>query len=129
MLLNTFFDIVEITENQQEGAPAASSDSYTIHIKVYAGHPIFKGHFPGNPVVPGACQIRMITEIISAIKGREMRLLEADNLKFLSMINPNEHPQLTVDCLLKENEDGSFKVTASISDKEHVFFKYKSLVA
>lgn len=128
MLLNSFFDIVKITQNQQEGEHAALSGSYTIHIRLHPDHEIFEGHFPGNPVVPGVCQIRIITEIISQIKGTDVKVLEADNLKFLTMINPVEHPELQVDCTLVANEDGTTKVTASISDHQQQFFKYKSIV-
>ncbi len=128
MLLNTFFDIVKITQNQQEGEAVVASGSYAVQIKLHPDHPIFEGHFPGNPVVPGVCQIRMITEIVSEITGKEVRLQEADNIKFLSMINPNDHSELTIDCTLKKNEDGMIRVTASISDNEQVYFKYKSIV-
>ncbi len=129
MLKGTFFRILQIAENDGDETHVSLTSSYHVTILLDSGHPIYTGHFPGNPVVPGVCQLRMITEIISEITNKKVRLLEADNIKFLSMINPHEHPELTVDCILKENDDGCIKVTASISDDEHVFFKYKSLVA
>lgn len=128
MLINSFFDIIKITQNQQEGVTTAPSDSYTIQIRLHPDHKIFGGHFPGNPVVPGVCQLRMVTEIVSEITGKNIKLLEADTIKFLSMINPNEHPKLTIDCLLKYGEEGKIHVTASISDHDQIFFKYKSVV-
>ncbi len=30
-------------------------------------HPIFKGHFPGNPIFPGVCQIEMMAQISSFV--------------------------------------------------------------
>ncbi len=132
MLKGNFFRILQITESNSETETSSLNSSYRVTISLNPDHPIYQGHFPGNPIVPGVCQLRMITEIISEITGKEVRLQEADNMKFLSMINPNEHPELTVDCTLKElkeNEDGFIRVTASISDNEHIFFKYKSLVA
>jgi len=128
MLKGSFFSILQITENKGETASGSSDSSYRVVISLDPDHPIYQGHFPGNPVVPGVCQLRIITEVISEITGNDVRLLEADNIKFLSMINPAEHPKLTVDCVLKENETGEIKVTALISDDEQVFFKYKSLV-
>ncbi|MBE0648087.1 MAG: 3-hydroxyacyl-ACP dehydratase [Bacteroidales bacterium] len=129
MLKGTFFRIEQITENKSDSLPGTPTSSYCIGISLDPDHSLYEGHFPGNPVVPGVCQIRMITEIVSEIRGKEVRLVEADNIKFLSMINPKDHPQLTVDCTIKENEEGIIRVTASLSDHEQVFFKYKSIFA
>ncbi|NQV02729.1 MAG: 3-hydroxylacyl-ACP dehydratase [Bacteroidia bacterium] len=129
MLQGTFFHILQISENKDEAILGSLASTFQVVISLDPDHPVYQGHFPGNPVVPGVCQIRMITEIISEITRKEVRLLEADTIKFLSMINPGEHPELTVDCTLKETEDGSIRVTASISDDDKVFFKSKSLVA
>lgn len=129
MLKGTFFRIIQISENRDGETLENLLSSFSVTIYLDPGHAIYQGHFPDNPIVPGVCQLRMITEIISEITGKKMKLLEADNIKFLSVINPNEHPKLTVDCVLKESEEGIFRVTASISDHEQVFFKCKSLVA
>ncbi|MBN1200085.1 MAG: 3-hydroxylacyl-ACP dehydratase [Bacteroidales bacterium] len=129
MLQGSFFHIKQITEKQDDEIQEPSVSSYNVTITLDAAHPIYSGHFPGNPVVPGVCQVRMITEIVSEITQKKMKLLEGDHIKFLSMINPNEHSVLTVDCTLKENEPGIIRVTASISDNEVVFFKCKSLLA
>ena len=128
MLKGTFFRILQITENKDQTGPCNLPSAFRITISLNPGHPIYQGHFPDNPVVPGVCQIRMITEIISEITRKEIKLLEADNIKFLSMINPSEHPELTVDCTLQKTDEESIRVTAAISDREKTFFKYKSLV-
>lgn len=128
MLKGSFFQIKQITETKDDAISEILISSYSVTISLDPEHPIYGGHFPGNPVVPGACQLRMITEIVSEIAGKKLKLLEADTIKYLSMINPNEHPKLTVDCILKQNEQGAIRVTASISDNDVVFFKCKSLV-
>ncbi|MFH1296142.1 MAG: 3-hydroxyacyl-ACP dehydratase [Bacteroidota bacterium] len=129
MLKGTFFHILQITESKEEAEADNLPGIFRIAISLDPTHPIYQGHFPGNPVVPGVCQLRIITEIISEITQKEVRLLEADNIKFLSMINPFEHPELAVDCTLQKTEEGYIRVTASISDREKVFYKSKSLVA
>ena len=47
MLLDNFYTILS----------SESSDStiWTIQIKLNPGHPVYQGHFPGHPVVPGVC--------------------------------------------------------------------------
>jgi len=127
MLKGYFFEIKQISETQMESGQGDQPEHFQVKISLNPGHPIYQGHFPGNPVVPGVCQIRMITEIISEIFQKEVRLLEADNIKFLSMINPHEHPELTVDCRLQNTEEGNIRITASISDREKIFFKSKSI--
>ena len=45
MLLDNFYTILS----------SESSDStiWTIQVKLNPGHPVYQGHFPGHPVVPG----------------------------------------------------------------------------
>ena len=128
MLKETFFEIDQLTRIENDPGQRIDSESYQVNISLNPEHDIYKGHFPGNPVVPGACQVRMITEILSEIEEREVQLKEADNVKFLSMINPHEHPKLIVTLTLKQSDDGLINVTASIADGEQLFFKYKSSV-
>ena len=125
MLKDTFFEIDRLTRLENEPGYDVESECYRADIKLNPEHEIYRGHFPGNPVVPGACQIRMITEILSEIEEREVQLKEADNVKFLAMINPHEHPTLVVKLSLKKDRD-FIHVNASIADGEQLFFKYKS---
>jgi len=128
MLKDTFFRIQNITEYKATNQENFIQASYHIDIKLDPDHPIYKGHFPNNPVVPGVCQLRMVTEIISALTGRSLKLAEADNVKFLSMINPSLNPSLTVDCVFEETEEEKYQVTASISDQEKIYFKCKAIL-
>ncbi len=44
-------------------------DILTSRIKLYKEHEIFKGHFPGNPVMPGVCMIQIIKELTEILIG------------------------------------------------------------
>ena len=59
-----------------------------------ADHPIFAGHFPGQPVVPGACQLQIVQELLSHLLGGEYHLVKADQIKFLTPIDPRSHPRI-----------------------------------
>lgn len=48
-----------------------------------ADHPTASGHFPGNPVIPGACLLR---EVLAAVGGA--RLVGVDAVKFLRPVRP-----------------------------------------
>ena len=43
-------------------------------------HPIFKGHFPGQPVVPGACLLQIVKEMMQTITGMDLQLIKAHQI-------------------------------------------------
>jgi 3-hydroxyacyl-[acyl-carrier-protein] dehydratase len=73
------------------------SGKYTIQVKLNPEHEIFSGHFPGNPVTPGACMIQMVKELTEGILGYKLRMKQASNVKFMALINPQTHPVLELD--------------------------------
>jgi 3-hydroxyacyl-[acyl-carrier-protein] dehydratase len=83
LLLNNLYKIQTIAETDQTIQAAVMLD---------AGHPIFKGHFPGHPVLPGVCMLEMITEIVGNHKQIPVRITGAPMIKFLNMIDPNKDP-------------------------------------
>ena len=65
MLLNNFFELNNLIVSDDRTNAAAKA---TLNPK----HPIFDGHFPESPVVPGVCMIQMIKEILSVILQEEI---------------------------------------------------------
>ena len=60
---------------------------------------VYRGHFPGNPVCPGVCNIEMIKECTA---------------------------RLTLDIRINaQPSDEGFSVSAKISDAEKVYMEYK----
>lgn len=55
---------------------------------INVNHPIFNGHFPGNKVLPGACQLNLISEIIKFHFPKVYRMTQAKSLKFTLLVNP-----------------------------------------
>ncbi len=121
MLSGNFYDIVSFTCNEPEG----SGQQFTAVTLLNASHPIYGGHFPGNPVVPGVCQIQMVKELVEKTGNHSLRLFESDNIKFLSMINPNLTPQLEFRILIKTIADRQISATVSIVSDLTVFLKFK----
>ncbi|RKN82407.1 3-hydroxyacyl-ACP dehydratase [Ulvibacterium marinum] len=76
----------------------------TIHLN--KEHPIFKGHFPGNPVMPGVCMIQIIKELTEKATGEQLFLKVSSNIKFMAIINPEENDtlQLTLNISINERE-------------------------
>jgi 3-hydroxyacyl-[acyl-carrier-protein] dehydratase len=115
MLKDDFFTISSI---QKE------NNSFKIILELNAMHKIFEGHFPGQPVVPGACMLQMVKEITEVILNKKIRLTRADNIKFLLLINPNEHKTLQMEVTFSISEDGIANVSANLSNGSSVCFKF-----
>lgn len=64
-----------------------SESSYTIRFN--PAHPIFAGHFPGHPIVPGACLVQIAQELLSEQLGQPIRFNAIRNLKFRQPVIPD----------------------------------------
>lgn len=95
-------------------------------ITLNPAHEIFKGHFPGNPIVPGVCMMQMIKEVLENQLGKKLRLVKADNIKFLSFINPNEYPQFGLEIKMS-TVDEQVKADAQLVNEGIVFLKFKGV--
>lgn len=121
MLSGNFFDIRSFTQDASD----ATRQQFTVVISLHAAHPVYQGHFPGNPVAPGVCQIQILKELVEKAVGAPLNLREADNIKFLSMINPQLNPLLECTISIKPAIDRQISVTASIGSGSSVFLKFK----
>src|SRR6188508_616692 len=61
-----------------------------------AAHPIFNGHFPGNPIVPGVCTMQILNDLMERAIGQKLCLSTALNIKFLQLITPDVHPEVHI---------------------------------
>ena len=76
------------------------------------------------PVVPGVCMVQIILEIMETVAGRPVGLAQADSIKFLAMMNPNENKE--VDVLINYvEEQGRFLINANLFTGSVIFFKLK----
>jgi 3-hydroxyacyl-[acyl-carrier-protein] dehydratase len=121
MLSGLFYDIQTVTKEESVDIQY----KFCAVVALNDSHPIYKGHFPGNPVVPGACQVQMVRELIEKVVAHPVRLTESDNIKFLSMINPRNNPQLEIKIEIKPYTGNDIAVTASIGSGAVVFSKFK----
>ena len=85
MLENSFYTIEKTESNV---------DLYTAEVFFNSGHEIFKAHFPGNPVTPGVCLLQIALELLNKKFDRNLRFIEAKNIKYLKIINPLENPRV-----------------------------------
>jgi 3-hydroxyacyl-[acyl-carrier-protein] dehydratase len=130
MLLDNFYSIIDEVEIiDGNGSMDNPVGKFTFTIKLNPGHPIYKGHFPGNPVVPGVCQIQMIKELTSLILKKNLVIYKSDNIKFLAMIIPTEVPFLKVNIEIKEKDPDFCQVMSVILRDDQVCLKFKGIMS
>lgn len=117
MLLGDFFQIEQIQN--------AENNSFKISVRINPMHPIFEGHFPGNPIVPGVCLTQMTKEIVESIQNCSLHLRKADNIKFTAIVNPNVNPLLDANLSLNFADENRIIAELSFYSGETVFYKFK----
>jgi len=118
MLLEDFYTI-------QESDPS-DKENIKVSIELNKNHEIYKGHFPGNPVVPGVCLTQLIKELVENIEAREVKLVYAANIKFMAVVNPEINNLLQIDLKIKhDDEQNIIKVNSVTYYKDKVFYKFK----
>ncbi len=118
MLLKDFYTLAELDKSDQENFKAI--------IDLNKDHEVYKGHFPGNPVVPGVCLTQLIKEIMETAENKELNLVYADNIKFMSVVNPEVNSRLQIDLKVKyDDEQNLIKVNSVTHFNDQVFYKFK----
>ncbi|URC13745.1 3-hydroxyacyl-ACP dehydratase [Flavobacterium sp. B183] len=83
---------------------------YTISILINEKHDVFKGHFPGNPIMPGVCMIQIIKELTESITKSTLIMQTLSNVKFMALINPEVNPELRLELDIVTTEENLVKV-------------------
>ena len=106
------------------------TESQTIKavLKLNPAHRIFEGHFPGQPVVPGVCMMQMIKETVEQVTGKKTRLIRADYAKFLAMIDPRKHADISLELTYTISEKNEIAILASLFFESIIFLKYKAVM-
>lgn len=79
-----------------------------------ASHPIFKGHFPGHPILPGVISMRILREILAQHLNGSFDLAEASNIRFTKVINPEEEKSLRVHLQYERAENADVHASAQM---------------
>lgn len=92
-------------------------------IKLIKTNPIFQGHFPDVPVLPGVTMMQMVKELLEIAEEKSFIIQSAGQLKFLQMLNPEHIDTVNWEINVTKAEDGLFKVKAQMFNADLVFFK------
>ena len=105
---------------------STAGTNFTATITFNPAHPVFAGHFPGQPIVPGVVLVEASAAIVSRITGKELIVKEASVIKFLHVIDPVQCPQVIIDGSIVE-EEAWYKADMTFSLAETIYLKIKGL--
>lgn len=99
--------------------------STRFHIALRADSAVYKGHFPGQPVSPGVCNIQLIKECAEYVAGKPLLMNNLQQCLLTTLITPLEHPTIEVRLLLEEKEMG-YKLKATLGKEEATYLDMKA---
>jgi len=94
-----------------------------VDVRLDVSHPIYSGHFPDDPITPGVCVVQMAVELCSMLLVKKLELKGSKSIKFINIIRPNIHPQVTYVLDWTETEDGVYHVKMMVRSEDVVFAK------
>jgi len=105
-------------------------NSAKVLVSLNLKHEVYKGHFPGKPILPGALQLEMIKDIFALVLGRKLHLDSAKSIKYLGFIDPEQVKNLILKMQFNQTKEG-WSLRANIGDnqeeKPHIFTKFSGL--
>lgn len=102
-------------------------EAFSATVSFNTDHKIFKAHFPGNPITPGACVIQIATELLSDHLKKEMILSEAKTIKFVNLINPVENNKVDFVFKITPDEDDCIRASIKVCSEPVIFVKISAL--
>jgi 3-hydroxyacyl-[acyl-carrier-protein] dehydratase len=105
----------------------AEGDVVKANVIIDPTHPIFEGHFPGQPVLPGVCTTQMVKELLENYIQKKTRLVKALDIKFLAVIVPQADKLIRIELKTAATADNLIKAEASLSDEGITLFKFKGI--
>lgn len=118
-LLNNFYTVCDYTPGDQ---------AVQALISINPEHEIFKGHFPGQPVVPGVCMVQIVKELVEESTGKKLLLSKGHQIKFLQLLVPSQEDRLEVHISWKE-EEGHYHTQAGFKKGTDTLFKLSGILS
>jgi len=119
LLLNNLYTIQSLSETDNQ---------IQATINLMSDHAVFRGHFPGQPVLPGVCMMEMIAEVMSFCLHRSYRISGGPLIKFLRMIDPRINPLIQLEVKYHLSSPSIITNGRIFSDSD-VFMKFQLSLA
>lgn len=102
-------------------------EQFEVQFKLNANHELYTGHFPNQKVTPAVVMIHLFKELAENFTTERLQLKQASNLKFLSVLNPDENNLLICNGTLELQENdwvlkGLAKTSSQVIAKVKLIF-------
>lgn len=101
-----------------------AENDYKIEVELMENHPIYAGHFPTQPVVPGVCTLTIIRECIGKILSKSVSFASIKECKYVSALIPQAGLKIIINLTL--SADGGVKVVVERVDNKQIALKLKA---
>ena len=116
LLENKYYKV--LSEERMEGLSAK------YHLAILPECDVYKGHFPGEPVCPGVCNIETIKECAILLTGEDLRYSVIKQCRLSALATPMVCPKVDVMVTLSSTGNG-YEVHATISDEKQTYMILK----
>jgi len=113
-----FLDNLFITQSITE-----TDDGFEAVVRCNPEHPVYKAHFPGNPITPGACLLQTTGALMQQKMGRPLFLKSSKNIKYLSLLIPAENKEVKFGFSRVTESETECKAQVVIADESTVYSK------
>ncbi len=80
----------DVATSLQLALPDPDGNCIRAEFKFDPALPVFAGHFPGNPLLPGVLQIEMVRHAAEILLKRKLWISRVENAKFSSVVLPGQ---------------------------------------
>ncbi|MGM9758818.1 MAG: beta-hydroxyacyl-ACP dehydratase [Parabacteroides sp.] len=86
--------------------------------------PVYQGHFPGNPVAPGVCNMQVIRECAEQLAGCKLYVRHLKKCRLITVLKPDNQSELTVSVRLSPTSTG-YLCRAEMRDSDCIYVIYQ----
>lgn len=90
---------------------------------------VYDGHFPGDPVCPGVCNIETIKECAMTLLGKDLRIKAIKQCRLTAIATPTVCPEVVITLNVTAKEDNTYIVVANIADSKQSYMDFKGTLA
>jgi 3-hydroxyacyl-[acyl-carrier-protein] dehydratase len=96
-------------------------------VRMNGNNPVFSGHFPGKPVLPGVCSLFLVRKCMERFLGKGFNYKHIDFCKFPGIADPATHQKMLLRILWEQVNDRT-KIKAEIKHGSLTVLKLQALL-
>jgi 3-hydroxymyristoyl/3-hydroxydecanoyl-(acyl carrier protein) dehydratase len=78
--------------------------------RIAAASSWFKGHFPGEPILPGIAQLELVSQAVQAVSDAPLRVAGMRRVRFKQVVRPDDKLEITVNPPTRGRTGFAFRV-------------------